>query len=185
MSQRKRLLWILVPVVACIALDQVTKAIAREQLQGQPPLLLVGGIVELFYGENTGAFLGLGSQLPASVRFWTLTVLTSAFMAGILIAALTAKRLTRLAAVAAGLIVGGGIGNLIDRVLYDGRVADFMRVGVGRLSTGVFNVADVAIMAGIGLAALWMLSEPTSDAEAHPTDIVPPSNKDLPGKDTP
>ena len=49
------------------------------------------------------------------------------------------------------LILAGGVGNLIDRVLNDGRVVDFMNVGIGRLRTGVFNVADMALMAGVGL----------------------------------
>jgi signal peptidase II len=49
------------------------------------------------------------------------------------------------------LILGGGISNLIDRLVRDHRVIDFMIVGFGWLKTGVFNVADVAITAGVGL----------------------------------
>jgi signal peptidase II len=47
----------------------------------------------------------------------------------------------------------GGIGNLLDRVFYDGRVIDFMNLGIGRLRTGIFNVADVYITIGILLLA--------------------------------
>ena len=49
------------------------------------------------------------------------------------------------------LVVGGGLSNLIDRLLNEGRVVDFMQLGIGPLRTGVFNVADVAIMGGLAV----------------------------------
>ncbi len=58
--------------------------------------------------------------------------------------------------IALSLICGGGIGNLVDRVRYDGYVTDFLNLGIGPLRTGIFNVADVALMAGI---ALFMLQQ--------------------------
>ena len=60
--------------------------------------------------------------------------------------------------VAVSLFVAGGIGNLIDRLANDGRVIDFMQVGVGWLRTGVFNVADMAIT--LGAACLLASSLP-------------------------
>ncbi|MCB0052448.1 MAG: signal peptidase II, partial [Caldilinea sp.] len=59
--------------------------------------------------------------------------------------------------IAIALLLGGGIGNLIDRLVNEGRVIDFMNVGIGSLRTGVFNVADMAIMAGVGLIMLSAL----------------------------
>jgi signal peptidase II len=56
--------------------------------------------------------------------------------------------------VALALLVGGGLSNWYDRLVNDGRVVDFMVLGIGRLRTGVFNVADIAIMLGIGLMLL-------------------------------
>jgi signal peptidase II len=56
--------------------------------------------------------------------------------------------------VAIALVIGGGLGNLIDRIVHDGRVVDFMQVGFPWLRTGVFNVADMAIMTGVGLMLL-------------------------------
>jgi signal peptidase II len=52
------------------------------------------------------------------------------------------------------LIWGGGVSNFADRILSDGRVVDFLNLGIGSLRTGIFNVADVAIMAGVGLLIL-------------------------------
>ncbi|HXC20398.1 MAG TPA: signal peptidase II, partial [Steroidobacteraceae bacterium] len=56
--------------------------------------------------------------------------------------------------IALALIAGGGISNLIDRLLYGGRVTDFLNVGIGSLRTGIFNVADMAILAGALLLIL-------------------------------
>jgi signal peptidase II len=53
--------------------------------------------------------------------------------------------------VSLSLICGGGFGNLIDRLRYDGYVMDFLNIGIGPIRTGIFNVADVALMAGIAL----------------------------------
>jgi signal peptidase II len=62
-------------------------------------------------------------------------------------------------AIAVALIVGGGVSNLMDRLRYGGYVVDFLNVGVGPLRTGIFNVADMAIMVGVFLWAfgdkLW------------------------------
>ena len=69
---------------------------------------------------------------------------------GILIYVLVGKQLLLWDTVSYALLVSGGIGNLIDRVFRDGLVVDFMNLGIGStLRTGIFNVADMAIMAGI------------------------------------
>jgi signal peptidase II len=57
--------------------------------------------------------------------------------------------------IALALFLGGGIGNLIDRLTNDGRVIDFMHIGFGFLRTGIFNVADMALMTGVVLLALY------------------------------
>ena len=62
------------------------------------------------------------------------------------------RRLNRLPIILAiALVVGGGLSNLIDRLVNEGRVVDFMQLGIGPLRTGVFNVADVAIMGGLAV----------------------------------
>jgi signal peptidase II len=57
--------------------------------------------------------------------------------------------------VALSLFLGGGLGNLIDRIFNDGRVVDFVNIGIGSLRTGVFNVADVALMTGLAIIVLF------------------------------
>jgi len=139
-----------------VGLDQLTKQIAIAHLKGRPPIAFPASwyphdLFHLRYAENTGAFLSLGSQLSDGVRFWALTVLNVVILT-IVGGVLTLRRvLDAGVTVALTLIFAGGVGNLIDRVLRDGVVVDFMNMGIRGLRTGVFNVADVAIMAGLFL----------------------------------
>lgn len=138
----------------CVGCDQVTKEIARQQLDGRPPRSFLADTVRLVYAENPGAFLGLGGQLPPSVRWMLLVVVNALVAAGIAALLLWHSKMPAVRAMACALLLGGAIGNLIDRVRYDGLVVDFMNVGVGPLRTGIFNVADMAIMCG-AILLIW------------------------------
>jgi signal peptidase II len=137
-----------------VGCDQATKQLAISQLRDEPAQTFLGGILRLSFAENPGAFLGLGGSLSRPVQFWLLTAGVGLLLLSMLVYAVTSRRITRLHVVAIALIAGGGVGNLIDRVMNDGRVVDFMNLGIGSLRTGIFNVADVAIMLGGGLLLL-------------------------------
>jgi signal peptidase II len=83
------------------------------------------------------------------------TVLVGIFLLALLVYLLRSNELTWFATVCLSLVCAGGLSNLIDRIAYDGRVVDFLNVGIGPLRTGIFNVADMAITFG----ALLMLGE--------------------------
>ncbi|MSP13396.1 MAG: signal peptidase II [Chloroflexi bacterium] len=153
-TRSTRLIPLLSVLLVTIAADQLAKVAARQYLASQPPISLLGGIVRLQYTENLGAFLGLGAWLPAELRFWAFTVVAGAVLLGILVYLLWASSLSLPNVVALALIVAGGLGNQIDRFLQEGRVTDFMVLGLGPLHTGIFNLADVAVMAGIALLLL-------------------------------
>lgn len=153
MTAVKKRFLIVTLLLATAGLDRITKVIARDRLESAPPISLFGGIVRLDYVENPGAFLGLGSGLSETTRFWIFSVLVVGFLVGLFLYVLINRRLSVIEVAAFSLILGGGLGNLIDRVLYD-YVIDFLVVGIGRLRTGVFNVADLAITAGVGLLFL-------------------------------
>lgn len=159
MTAPKKILLIASVLLATVGCDQATKAIARNQLESRPPVSLFGGIARLLYVENPGAFLGLGSAFSETTRFWLFTVIVGGFLIGLFLYALFNRGLSRIEVIALSLILGGGLGNLIDRLLYD-YVIDFMVVGLGMLRTGVFNVADVAITAGVGLLFWHHLRSP-------------------------
>lgn len=147
-----RLALIVCIVLTTVGCDQVTKHVAQRTLRhSQETIHILQDMFYLRYAENTGGFLSLGSGLPHGARFWLLTVFTGIILAGIGVVLATNRTLTRADAIALTLLLSGGLGNLIDRVFREGTVVDFMVMGVGRLHTGVFNVADVAVMAGIFL----------------------------------
>jgi signal peptidase II len=144
-------------MVACVGCDQATKALAYEHLAGREPISLLGGTFRLLYAENQGAFLSLGASLPEALRLWIFVIVTGAVLGLLLVYGFTHRdRLRPWEIVALALVVGGGIGNLIDRV-WLGLVRDFLFLGVGWLRTGVFNVADMAITGGalLMLGGLW------------------------------
>ena len=165
MARTKRFLVLLLVLIACAGCDQATKSLAEQTLAGVPPQSYAGGLIHLAYTHNTGAFLGLGASLPPAARFWIFTVLVTLLLVGLLIFALRISEHTPLLVVVAiALVIGGGLSNLIDRLLNDGQVVDFMLIAVGPLHTGIFNVADVAIMVGLGLMVLasFRVQEPAT-----------------------
>lgn len=149
---RWRLVFLAVVLFSCVGCDQATKRYAVENFKGTPPQSYLGDTFRIQYAENTGAFLSLGAELPARVRFWLLTVMNGLVLAVVGAVLLFRREMDRLSLAALTLILAGGVGNLIDRITtQNGVVIDFLNVGVGGLRTGVFNVADMAISAGFVL----------------------------------
>lgn len=148
-----RLLLSALVVVAFVCCDQATKALARETLAASPPVVLLGGAVRFQYAENPGAFLSLGAGLSPLWRFLLGVIVSGAALAALAVFILRSRSLSAVQRMGLGLVVAGGLGNLVDRLANDGRVVDFVSLGIGSLRTGIFNVADVAITAGV-LAAM-------------------------------
>jgi signal peptidase II len=138
-------------IALVIALDQWTKFLAREHFR--LPRLYADGIVELLYVENTGAFLSMGANLPPLVRTAVFGVAVLALLIAFIVAVVRGSVQATGETIAAAAIIGGGIGNLIDRLGRGGRVTDFIYMQLGPLHTGIFNVADMAITFGV----IWML----------------------------
>jgi len=140
---------LLIAIVATIGCDRVTKHMAATTLADAPGRSFLADTVRLEYAENTGAFLSLGADWPHPVRTAVFGVSNAVLLVAIAIVAVR-RRWPALALLGVVLFVAGGASNLLDRIAY-GVVIDFMNVGVGSLRTGIFNVADVAIMLGAGL----------------------------------
>jgi signal peptidase II len=141
----------------CVGCDQATKRVAAEILKGTETLSFWGDMFRLAYAENSGAFLGMGGGWPEPLRWLAFTGAAIAVVAGSLawvIAQTREPRHQSLAVWAMVLVAAGGAGNLVDRVIRDGRVIDFMNFGLGSVRTGIFNIADVQIMVGLGLLLL-------------------------------
>ncbi|HOV33394.1 MAG TPA: signal peptidase II [Candidatus Hydrogenedens sp.] len=154
---------ILALLIIMIIFDQVTKIAAIKYLRGRPSIHFPESwaphdLFRFTYAENTGAFLSLGSQLPDSLRFWLFIVLNSVVLLILLILIFYKENLPLITMISFTLIISGGVGNIIDRVFRDGKVIDFMNMGIGfgsfSLRTGIFNVADLAIVFGLVLLIL-------------------------------
>src|SRR5262245_34793030 len=166
MKRWARILLVGSVVGSCVGCDQVTKAVAQLSLASHAPLSVLGGMLRLSYAENRGAFLSIGSDFPAWFRFWVLGVVVGLVLALIAARAIADRSAGVTSAVGLSMIVGGGVGNLIDR-LNAGVVRDFINIGIGSIRTGVFNMADLAITAGV-VVVLW--SRRSDEAGAGPSN---------------
>jgi len=138
-------LLVLISTVGC---DQATKHFARIQLRHSGPVNLAGGSVQLALSENPGGFLSLGGDLPESVRLGILMGGVGLGLTLLFIYLLRATELRWLGFIGLALIWAGGVSNLVDRFMRHGLVTDFIFVQFGPIHTGVFNVADMAIVTG-------------------------------------
>jgi signal peptidase II len=166
LSRWYRLTLVSLVLAGTVGCDQATKQLAISHLRDEPAHSLLGGVLRLVFAENSGAFLSLGGQLPRAARFGLLTVGVGLILLVGLLYLLKSRQLGRLHVVALALAIGGGASNWFDRLVNDGRVVDFMVLGIGPVRTGVFNVADIAIMVGIGL--LFLRPRSANSLEEHP-----------------
>ena len=97
--------------------------------------------------ENTGAFLGMGAYLHPIWKNIFLLVMPSIALLLLLGYLLLNERFSKEIILGLSFIVGGGIGNLFDRIVY-GSVTDFLFIDLGFFRTGIFNMADVSVMVG-------------------------------------
>jgi signal peptidase II len=157
----KRILTIFIVTISCVGCDQGTKILASDYLSKVQMSSYLNDIFRIGYTENTGAFLGLGNNLSEGARFWLFVVLVGAFLSGLLAYLIINSKQHLSSVVAFSLIFSGGLSNFYDRVVNNGAVIDFLNIGVGSLRTGIFNVADIAIMFGV-----FMLFFVSSDRSA-------------------
>jgi signal peptidase II len=152
-------------VLGTLGCDRLSKAVAARLLAGSVRVEWLGGLVRLQLAENRGAFLGLGDRLPDGLRFTAFVAAIGLALAAAFGWLLFERRLAPRRSIAAAMMIGGGLANLLDRIP-DGAVTDFLVVGAGPLRTGVFNVADAAILAG---ALLWIWPTPAGRSPESPS----------------
>src|SRR5688572_9004215 len=143
---------LLIAIGATIGCDRVTKHVAATTLAEASSRSFLADTIRLEYAENTGALLGLGADWPLPVRTAIFAVGTGVLLVALVVVAMRGSWPGR-ALLGVALFVAGGASNLVDRIAY-GMVIDFMNVGIGPIRTGIFNVADMAIMLGAGIFVL-------------------------------
>ena len=149
-------------LLSVVAVDQWTKVLAVEHLSGKAPIIYLGGLFQLVYAENPGAFLGMGGDLPRWVRFLVFGLFVLLGLV-VMLWSLVKNKMNLTDLLAYSFILAGGIGNVIDRLTHDnGHVIDFMFMDFQLAPftrTGVFNIADVAIVIGFFIALFGMVRE--------------------------
>ncbi len=133
-----------------IGCDQVTKNIARNRIEYHETIPVIENFLTLTKVENTGAFLSLGSNMPVVIKLLILNVLPVLVMLWGLYLVIQKTNLSRLLVTGLCFVIGGGAGNLYDRIRF-GSVTDFLHMNFGIFQTGIFNMADVSIMVGMGV----------------------------------
>lgn len=158
MPAAKRLLLIFAVLAVCVGCDQATKAVAKSSLPQTVAQSYAGDMLRLQLAYNKGAFLSIGASLSSTWRQNIFSIGVGLVLCLLLAYALAAKALRPLEIAALALLIGGGVSNLVDRLLYDGYVVDFINLGIGNVRTGIFNVADLAISSGVCLILFGQLA---------------------------
>ena len=154
-NKSQRYLLVTTIIVISFVLDQFSKIWIRNNYKDYVEQKIIGDFFSLIKVENTGAFLGMGSELPEYARILLLIILPIIVLILITIYTYVEKTLDHISIIGFSLIIGGGIANIFDRILY-GSVTDFLYINLGGIfKTGIFNIADLSVTTGMILVILW------------------------------
>ena len=138
-------MWLWIPLVVVLVVDQASKYYATHGLMAHPMgrLEVIPGVLDFFLQHNTGGAFSIGHEYPVVITAVSLVVIV-----GFFIWALRLPAHAHAARVANGLILGGALGNLADRIRLQ-YVVDFIHFHRGDWYFATFNVADMGISIGI------------------------------------
>ena len=160
-------------VAAVVVLDQLTKRAVQRSIGLHESRPLIDGFLSLTHGRNPGIAFGVLSEGGFPFQATALTVLGLVVVVALSAYAMRVPPDQKLRLTALSLVVGGAIGNLIDRVRY-GSVVDFIHVYWGRHQWPDFNVADSAISVAVALLILEGLLSPRWDRRSGVAPPLPP-----------
>jgi signal peptidase II len=162
MKQKKQILLTIIVLLLNIIPDRITKLIAINYLQGEESISFFYNTIILKYVENTGAFLSVGTNWPDSLKYIALIIIPLLVcLYGLYYCAFKLEDKKQLIIIVS--IIGGGLGNLIDRLFYDFHVVDFLNFGIGSLRTGILNVADMSVTFGVVFLVIYTLRNPKTN----------------------
>ena len=144
-----RTAFIIVIIIFNIAIDQISKILVRANVEPYSEAPIVGDIFTLHNVENTGAFLGMGSDLSPTLKLLLLLILPVIVLGLVVVHIIREKSIDKMSLIGFCCIIGGGIANVYDRFAY-GSVTDFLHLDFGgKLRTGIFNIADMSVTTGM------------------------------------
>jgi len=154
-----RNLIIILIVIANIGCDQISKKVVRDSVEPGDRIEIINQNFLLMNVENDGAFLSFGSDFSPILRNILLLGLPLLMLIGVLFYLFSQAKLPKVALIGWSFVIGGGIGNMYDRIKF-GSVTDFLFIDLGGVfRTGVFNMADVSIMVGMGFLVLFYIQD--------------------------
>jgi signal peptidase II len=142
-----RTILILLIISVSIGCDQFSKKIVKRSVLPYETIHVLNDHLTVTRVENSGAFLSAGDSMTKTSKQIFLTLIpVIAMVLGLIY--LFLNPVSNIMLVGLCFVIGGGIGNLFDRILY-GSVTDFLYIKIGVFQTGIFNIADVSIMTGM------------------------------------
>ena len=154
MINKNRNISITILIAVSILLDQLSKFLIRQNVDQYSEIKLIGDYFILTNVENSGAFLGMGSDFSPFIKTVFLLILPIIVLICIMIYVYRDKQIDKISLIGFCLIIGGGIANIYDRILY-GSVTDFLFIDLGGIfKTGIFNIADLSVTTGMILILL-------------------------------
>jgi len=154
MIGKNRNISITILIAVSILLDQLSKFLIRQNVDQYSEIKLIGDYFILTNVENSGAFLGMGSDFSPFIKTVFLLILPIIVLICIMIYVYRDKQIDKISLIGFCFIIGGGIANIYDRILY-GSVTDFLFIDLGGIfKTGIFNIADLSVTTGMTLILL-------------------------------
>ena len=154
MIGKNRNISITILIAISLLLDQLSKFLIRQNVDQYSEIKLIGDYFILTNVENSGAFLGMGSDFSPFIKTVFLLILPIIVLICIMIYVYRDKQIDKISLIGFCLIIGGGIANIYDRILY-GSVTDFLFIDLGGIfKTGIFNIADLSVTTGMILILL-------------------------------
>ena len=151
-----RLLLISAAILFLVGCDQATKQSAQKELINKAKTE-IAGFINLQYVENDGGMLSLAKDFPREIKFIVFILIVSIFLLILFFYIIKQDHEDIIKQSALVLILSGGIGNLIDRVMNDGKVIDFIRLRIPLIEYGIFNIADFYVTLGLLILLISVL----------------------------
>ena len=150
-------MWIYPLIIGIVALDQLVKYFIQSRMYLNESIPVIRDIFHITYIRNKGAAFGMLADLPTKFRIPFFIIIGLGFLVFVVYYYKTIIKEGLLVRLSFSLIVGGAIGNLIDRIIF-GEVRDFIELGLSpTLKFAVFNIADSAITVGVCLLIIHFI----------------------------
>ena len=152
----------LIIIALTVGLDQLTKQLVVHFLDKNVPFDVIPGVFRFSYVENRGAAFGMLDE-----HRWVFMIISTVAIAAMLVYLWKFAPKNVFMRIGLSLVIGGGIGNMIDRVVF-GYVVDFLDFcAFPTLWKWVFNVADACVCVGAGMVMLYLVLEIIKEAKAE------------------